>query len=1714
MKKIYRLLFLCLTLTNCLCKINEPSNDETIYEIKEEVESNVNYKKAEFQYMKKETIKYFKYVNSSLPSSKISSFRLYFDQYTTDMNDYSIICTNVASSTPDSELISILKNLDIEKSSCGHGFKNLGYFDGIVKLDETKTKLGIMINFKNGFEFEFAGRIFLRITEKILGTDEKKPIEDESYSLVPFTINITEFRELSKSKILFYSNTRNLQMFHTQTNSSYPEKLFSGKILTIYTNPNMIRQKYHGANVITLLANLDSEDEKEEFMFEVKLFDSNYLLDYYVSSNQEGRPLNSPLLINMTECTNPYYVILNYNREEKAKTLIIDQIYGHISYISVATDFTQNTWDEMLNKDMEEINIRTRKHNMPENSISHMDVYKIECILPLLINFYYINETAIMSKMNYGDVNIFTIKPYETVKVLFYSELHSPQIIIEIFNPIYNPIVIVEAQGEIVYQKNTLIRIIPMSLEEGIKIKERGGFSDTRIIIKVGYSNQGWTSIDKYMTYNQELNIYLFTFPNDISKYNYTLANLTTSGTNPEDNIKYCFTANIGAPLKPSSENCYRVSKDNSYTLKAYNPLIMYKDYEYDDKLSYYITFTPMTEVSSFSVDVDVEQYDTKIRNYEGINNIIIIDQTKDYSSILTPPKNKDPAIFIQVQVCDNDNSIKTKVIKPLTGEVIISERTIEKGTKNNYMSYKNDYIDTELFVTGEENVNVFVRMVGLQSISPPQFNENYKISFDNTTNTLNVESPLIQTQSMKYTVLVGREGEISKLNLTLCSFVDVDISKIAKYSKTVISKTKITSIQLNFNVPKINPGEKFEAIVYTEQLTKNQMVFLSNIYEDIVGDIDIETIHEIDEVYSLDNNYMFKTVEAFDTQTSYYFTYLPFEKLKVPIGAFSLEIDEDTLISFTGVACTFVDNETDPMSMIEAVEEAIEKNTSYCIGSQSTINPKRYNYIFKYENKDENTPKRLVIKVTNNNYVKGNFSIYMKIDQGVIIEHTDFSTLKEYGADEETKKSVIPYIVDVYTLRGDNETEYVSKVLFYSQHLEMQMYYIPKDTNAPIKLFSGNIALVYTKPDLAVQKYHSTTLILISENLEGQEHSSLGDSFRFHTKMFKSDAQIEFFVSQNPDGRTLNFPLSLEMNTCTKDNNKLYYILNYNKQESTRTLHLDMVFGNFSSARIAMEINADKWDSLIENNMTNIENYKIELPEKSQHIDIIEIECKSPLLLNAYYSYDEYNYNNVKEGEIVVKELPEQDSFSFTIEKGNSSCFYYSMTLFNPIETPDVTVHFSNGDEYYISENSLQTGMLMYIPEEITVINNCKSKTRFILKIGFGVREWEEVEKEQIKDGKIYQKKNHLVYEFPNGKNNKNFTKVNLLVNSVKAEVENVKFCYSTNLGIAIEPSKENCFRTGINIPYTLTFINPLIVGKNYKTNTINYYISIRPFEENDFVNIKVKEETYEANIRNDIDVHKLLTLSQGKINTILSLPDLKGENSQVSKIFIQLKSCKNTINPISYYIYNAYTKELIHDGNINYDDKYGIYCISPNILLENQIELIGEAGVNLYSKHSSIGEEYSPVISEYNTTFDSSTNVASIIKPIYGEVFTVTVMVGQSGSLNGITQCDLAFNDKSIYADYIYSFISISSNIITHFIDFSTIHYTEGTEFDLLVYAEQIYNSKMEFIYPVITGKVGKITGEVIKIDEFVEGNHEYVTKSFKYKMQSTVFYISMVY
>ena len=1723
MSKNLFIFFLLILLSNKFLStqaytLNSPSlTAGTIYDISQDISGNTNHKKAEYDFTSSETIKsvYFKYQyqSSSLPTSLITTFRIEFDTYSTDISNYKVFCTNVATSTTDEELKSILDSLKMDNSACIDGFKRESSYDGIVRLDKSKNKLGIMlVETKSGLSF--TGRINLRIKERILETDELKPNDEETYTLVPFTIVLDKFRSDGASKILFYSYSRNLQMFYPNT-EPYPKKLFSGNILSIYTNPNMIRQKYHDASIMTLWVYPSGFSSKknleEEFQFEVKLYESNYLLDYYVSYNSEGRYLNNPLLINMTECSSPYYVIYNYNKPEKTKkSLIIDQIYGKIKSISVAYEFSKNTWDEMINNDMNKVDLIQRKFILPENSSAHLDVYKIECDLPLMLNFYYIDEDELVSIMNYGDINIFTLAPYENVEVPFFNSVKVPEIIIEIYNPLYVPTVVVQAQEETVYQSNTLIKLIPMSLANGITIKERAGLSDTRIIIKVGFSNSDWEETsDSNIIYNSKFDVYAFKFPTGDDKYNYTIGFLNTSGTDDDDNVKYCINSNIGAALMPSLENCYRVSQNNPYCLKVYNPLNMYKDYSYDEKYTYYVTFQPKEDKpTSFTIKPSLLTYETNNRLFNGISGTLTISEGKA-NSILTALKDNYMYSFLQVQICDKVNTVKAKIKQALTGEVILEEVPIPANAKNKYLFYNNILLDSEVEITGNDNTNIFLRYSGLPSKYEPSFNDDYKITFEPSINTLIIEPPINNYEFMEYTVIIDKENEIKSKDYTLCNFFNKSFDNLGLYNKSVIADG-VGSIQINFEEIGFKVGQRFDAIVYIEQKMYSKMAFLSEVIQESVGDITIDTIHEIKESYPDDKDYAYLTVEGKSSDLNYYFSFLPEKVMDVPIGALRIELEEGSSGSFTGLYCAFVNNDTDAFGRIEAVEELIHVGDSYCLGGKSKINSKRYNYIFKYDiNKEDNSPKMLVIKLINGNLVNGKFNIYIRKESGTEIEKTDFSTQKMYGENENNKKSLMPYIVDLEKIRGkEDDINKISKILFYSKNSELQMYYLPENKKLPEKLFSGNIALAYTKPALAAQKYHSTVLILFSENLE---EDSVEYSFRFHTKMFKSDDQIEFFVSQNEEGRTLNFPLSIEMNVCNEKHKKLYYILNYNKQEPLRKLHFDMVFGFYLYARIAREINGDTWDDLVTNSMSEIYYYQADLPEKKQHIDVIEIECRSPLLINAYYSYDNYPYQNLRKGQIVIKDISPNDDFSFTIDEQTDQVFNYSLSLYNRIEAPYITVRFSDGTEENFSGNSLQQGELNFIPSDVTIINKVKTMTRIIFKIGLNVeqgKDWEQDTSAKI-DGELYVNNNKFVYKFPTNANKRDYTTIDFLVNGINENVENVKFCYSTNLGVALEASKENCYRTGKFIPYTLSFINPLIVSKDYENNANEYYISFRPYENSEFIKLKITENKYECSNRNEEGIAKQITLSEKKGSSILSLPQHLKDN-----ILIQIRSCTMSNYSLAYKIYNAFTQEFIKGNETHFYNNtgYGIFSTLGNIYLEAEVKFEANESetntVSAFLKHTPI--DNNGIIFQNNYThldFDDTKNSIIIKKPIINEEFIITVIVDTKGSLGKLTQCDVAFSDKSKIGKYSRSFISVLSNTMVHFIDFAFIGFEEGTEFDLLVYAEQKYNSKLEFLYPLYQNKVGKLSG-VLSVNTYIEGD-KYATLDFFYNLNSNYLY-----
>ena len=1699
MKKIYQLLiliFLCSFIQN---GESYPFKDGTIYTIDGDIPGTSEYKTKTMTFGSSDTVNYFKYEFKKIPSSDITAFKIDITPFSTTMEGFKVHCTNLATSASETDLKSAFEQIksDESKSTCVHINQMYGYLNSIMKLDSAKPLIGIAVYLKPTASSQV--KINLRITEKVLGIDEFKPTIDEQYSMIPITLNTTKFREIPKSKILFYSSTRTLFMYESTSSDNFPTKLFSGNILNVYTNPNMIKQKYHSASIMTLIANPLNFQIEEKFIFEMNLFESNYLLDYYVSSNPDGRPVNSPLLINMTECENPYYVILNYNAHDNNKILILDEIYGKLSNLGVATILEQETWNDMIQKDIKDISLNDKKYKLPI-SATNIDVYKIQCTLPVMLNFYYVEEESEIFTMKEGDIQIFNLDPYQTINVPFFEGMTFPEILIEVNQPENNPFVIIEVTDENVYKTNTLVKHTPMTISKGINIKERGGSTNTRVIIKVAYSNKKFKDLYQNVKYSSELNTYLFEFPNDaLNKDFYTYANLTMSGENQDDNIKFCFTTSIGGALKPSSENCYRVSKTNSYSLKVYNPFIMYKNYEYSDDLKYSVTLKPVTEATNFGIKADIYKYDTTIRIKEGTNSKIKIDSNLQNGAILTPPEIETNSIFVQIQVCDEENSIETKVLDVLNQDELLPSETIDKGQKNKYRAFTNKLMDTEFYVSGKENTEVFLRMAGLSTTYTPSFSKDPKINYDESWNTLYIESPFETNEDLEITVLIDDENVIKNKGYTLCSFVDKSFDDLAKLHQSVtIENGKIAFMLLNFAKAGYEPGDKFDALVYYEQLNKGKMVFISKLIQGTVGEVPLDTIHQINETYSEDPNYLYKTVDTFDYY--FYFSYLPENTLEVPIGAFGIELDESSVGEFWGVYCTFVDRDADEITMIEEIESAIEEDKSYCTGGISSLSDLRYNYIFKYEYESDGTPKKMVIKILNDNF-DGKFTLYMKTDQGEEIVKTDFNTQKEYGQDETYKKSIIPYIVDVKKLRGEGEN-YVSKVLFFSKHLELQMYYVPTDSNVPIKLFNGNIGLVYTNPSLAEQKYHSTKLVLFTEDLTGKSHPSLGYGFRFHTKMFHSNSMIEFFVSQNPSGRTLNFPLSLEMNTCDNNNNKLYYLLNYNEEEPTRRLHLDMVFGNYRKARIATEINQEHWDDLLadKSSMSDINDFKAELPSKSQHIDIIEVTCETPLLINAYYTKDDFFYTDIEKGGVVLKLLPGQSSFNFSFKRYDLTTLEYTISLYNPTETPDVTLSFYDGTPHRFTGNSLQTGVILSIPETVTILNNCKSETRVIFKFGLAVESTWKKESIAGIDGELYYNSTSYVYKFPIKDNKHDFRTVDFLIKSID-EKPNIKFCYSTNLGNAIETSRENCFRTGRYIPYTLSFINPLIMGKNYYTETDKYYVTLKPFNEGDSISVTITENKYEVKNRNELGKAKELTITNGRISSILTMP------IEPMNIFFQIKSCKTSTNPIDYKLYNAFNLEDLHSGKIYYTDPYGIYYISTTTYMENQIDLIGE-NINLFTKHAAISDSYSPNINlNYSVSFDQSSNSLNIIKPILGEEFTFTVIIDKD-SLQSLTQCDLAFKDKTQLGDYVKTFTSSSSDRIIHFVDFASVGYTKGTKFYALVYAEQMLNSKMEFIYQVITGEVGTASGTV-KIDQSIEGEADYFTADFKVKSSSNYLY-----
>ena len=163
---------------------------------------------------------------------------------------------------------------------------------------------------------------------------------------------------------------------------------------------------------------------------------------------------------------------------------------------------------------------------------------------------------------------------------------------------------------------------------------------------------------------------------------------------------------------------------------------------------------------------------------------------------------------------------------------------------------------------------------------------------------------------------------------------------------------------------------------------------------------------------------------------------YLYYDFTRAPLGnVASIRINTNTA-TVNKVGCVFVSTDATPDQMINEVNKAVMEGKSVCVGDNYAGNNGFDALINAKYPSDKN---RLVIQVL---YKLGSESDE-ESDGSIIIKNkgTDLSEQGKYPSEEP--HSAIPYVIDLLKIRGSSTKDYVSKILFYSNTREMQMFYI-----------------------------------------------------------------------------------------------------------------------------------------------------------------------------------------------------------------------------------------------------------------------------------------------------------------------------------------------------------------------------------------------------------------------------------------------------------------------------------------------------------------------------------------------------------------------------------------------------------------------------------------------------------------------------------------------
>ena len=512
--------------------------------------------------------------------------------------------------------------------------------------------------------------------------------------------------------------------------------------------------------------------------------------------------------------------------------LHIDKIYGELISKKIATSLDKDDWYDLVDN-ME--NIEGNDFFLSKNNKSYIDIIEATCTIPTLLHFYYVdNNNENLNSLAPGDTSIINLESGASKNIslqigmtnLIYiytfdvlNEVREPKI--KITFPNGDPL-IANKSGIFTYNSNKYFDIINFKNEELL------GTSLSKVFFKYGYSMEDkFTKIQNNIYYysNNNNKLFGYKFSTGDDRLNYT--NISFLVSTKESNVKFCYATSFGSYMEPSLQDCYHVGYANTYTLTILNPYIMHKDYYLDDEtMSYYVSFKTDDPYSNITITPTLNKYKTTKRNF--YNTPSSVDIIKQESTILTPPNDNKPYIFIQMQVCDENREIEYNLLNAFNGSSLNAQGSVKYNDKIYYCSILNTKLDTELQITTDTYTRVFVKHTALEEQYSANI-EDINIKFFKNNNTLSFNQP-IKGEEFKYTIYIDNINQIKNKNYRLCNFIR---PLKEHYSQSITSSNEYIFVEIDFDSEKLKDLELFDLIILAEQIDNGKLMILSDVIQE-----------------------------------------------------------------------------------------------------------------------------------------------------------------------------------------------------------------------------------------------------------------------------------------------------------------------------------------------------------------------------------------------------------------------------------------------------------------------------------------------------------------------------------------------------------------------------------------------------------------------------------------------------------------------------------------------------------------------------------------------------------------------------------------------------------------------------------------------------------------------------------------------------------------